>query len=501
MDTKRTKQGYTLVELAIVLVIMGLIGTVFYNFIFQWIAKEKTNEAARVVATADKLLEGNLLGEKTGLLPSPETNTNPVDAEDGNLLPATLGVGNDPWGNRLRYFRANVDLDTALTTNIYVRIYKDAANFAADHLAAPNPAGGALPSGPTGKANADQLISNVAYVVLSLGPDGNKQYRRVAGSTYIDVLKPGLEAANSAVGGGATRFDDQFSYKTLEELKKQYVAAVGIKAGSSSSSGGASAPAGDLVNTPDLVENETIPVDGGGQVLDGQDVPDGSVIDLSTGGNPQVDLAGTAADVNYSQFTILGWFKTSTAIQDAYADVITIRQGTANPQRDRYTWWIGLWPTGDPAPGGWSSPVHDNSKVAGELVFMGSSATLKPEFIVDTNAAGGHYDNKWHFFAVVMQDMGGGVYQATLYADTISGATRTLHTSSTTAADWNQGPTPANPSPNKTYLGGGLPLGADTTWSASFKGYLDDIYIYDTALDSTTITNYYDAVKGSYPTN
>lgn len=496
---RRSGQGFTLIELGIVLVIMGLVGTLFYNFVFQWIGKEKTNEAARVVAAADKLLLGKLLADRTGVLPAPESNPSPKDGEDGDLLPASLGLGNDPWGNRLRYFRTGVDIDTAsptTDTGIHVRIYKDAANFATDHPAAP---GGAPASGPTGQANADQLVSNVAYVVLSLGPDGRKQYRQVDGSVYIDVLQPGLEAANAGGAGANERFDDQFSYKTLEELKNTYAAGK-VASTATSTTTPAPPPAGYLASTPGDVEGGGVAVGGGGTVLTGQDVPDGSVLDMTAPGNTRAELTTTdAGTATYTEFTILGWFKTATATPDSNADVITIRQGTGG-NSDRYTWWVGLWPTGATATDVWSGAVDDGSKTPGELVFMGSSASVKPDYIVDTNyaASPGHHDGKWHFFAVVMKDLGAGFYQATLYADTISGTTRTLVSSSTVSTAWNQGAAPANPAGVKTYIGGGQGSGA---WNANFKGYLDDIYIYGSALSSSEITDYFNSIKSSYSTS
>ena len=211
---RNSQRGMSLIELAVVMVIMGIVGFLFYNIIFSWVGKEKVGEADRLVATADKVVMGYMLGAGKGSLPDPETNASPVDGEDGSLLPVALGVGTDPWGNRLRYFKAEIDLKTATKTDVYVRVYDNAASFATDHPAAP----GASPaSSPTGKANASRLISNVAYVVVSLGKDGRKQYRQVKGSTYIDVLKPGQASANSGGSGSNESFDDQFSYKTLEE--------------------------------------------------------------------------------------------------------------------------------------------------------------------------------------------------------------------------------------------------------------------------------------------
>ena len=303
---RNSQRGMSLIELAVVMVIMGIVGFVFYNVIFSWIGKEKSAEAERLVAAADKVVMGYMLGAGAGKLPDPDTNSSPVDGEDGSLLPVSLGVGKDPWGNRLRYWRADVDLDTATKTDVYVRVYDNAASFATDHPAAP----GASPaSSPTGKANASQLISNVAYVVVSLGKDGRKQYRQVKGSTYIDVLKPGQASANSGGSGSNESFDDQFSYKTLEEMKTRYDS-------TALQSSSTAAPTGAVYNSGETESGAAGTLRGTATVTTYTGVPDGQVLDLTSSSGDYVDLTSTAVgNATYTEYTIMGWFMTNGTSQ------------------------------------------------------------------------------------------------------------------------------------------------------------------------------------------
>jgi prepilin-type N-terminal cleavage/methylation domain-containing protein len=496
----RSGHGFTLVELAIVLVIMGLIGTVFYNFVFSWIAKEKTNEAARTVATADKLLLGKLLGDRTGVLPAPESNPSPLDGEDGDFLPASLGLGNDPWGNRLRYFRTTEDLDTATTTDIFVRIYKDAANFATDHGAAP---GGSPASSPTGQANADQLVSNVAYVVLSLGPDGRKQYRQVDGSIYIDVLQPGLESANSGGAGVNEKFDDQFSYKTLGELKNTYAA------GKPLATSATAAPEGAVFSSSALEAGEagSGTLMGTASVASDPSAPDGQVLDLTAATGDYVDLTNTAVgNATYTEYTVMGWFKTSGTSQTGDFDVITARMESGNSVNR--TWWVVLWHTNSYLTQG------DGTKIPGELGFKGATSVLQSgdnDFIMDTQCQdhGGapcHHDGKWHFFCLVVRKntaLGANRYEATMYVNYTPGGVLVRMPSSEAkrygaSGDDPNGWTISNSPPKNaanyvTYIG--REPGSTTR---NFQGYLDEINIYEYALEESAILAYYNANKASY---
>ena len=494
---RNSQRGMSLIELAVVMVIMGIVGFLFYNIIFSWVGKEKVGEADRLVATADKVVMGYMLGAGKGSLPDPETNASPVDGEDGSLLPVALGVGTDPWGNRLRYFKADIDMKTATKTDVYVRVYDNAASFATDHPAAP----GASPaSSPTGKANASQLISNVAYVVVSLGQDGRKQYRQVKGSTYIDVLKPGQASANSGGSGSNESFDDQFSYKTLEEMKTRYDS-------TALQSSSTAAPTGAVYNSGETESGAAGTLRGTATVTTYTGVPDGQVLDLTSSSGDYVDLTSTAVgNATYTEYTIMGWFMTNGTSQTGDFDVITTRMQPNDSTRR--TWWLVLWHTNSYLTQG------DGTKIPGELGFKGATYQTQSgdnDFIVDTQCQdhGGapcHHDGKWHFFCLVVRNntaLGANRYESTLYVNYTPGGVLVRMPSSEDKrygalgddpSGWTiSNSPPRNESTYQTYIGQepGNP-------NRNFRGYLDDINIYASALDEDAILAYYNANKASY---
>lgn len=466
------RRGFTLVEMAVVLVIMGLVGYLLYGSIFKLMRQEKVGEGERYLEIVTEQLSAYILAESlgNGTLPTPVNG----------FLPADVGTTSDPWRNPIRYWRGTSEnLSTAGSTDLYLRIYDNADNFYADNVA------GAV----TGQGLSSQYIPNVGYVVLSQGPDGEAQYREVTGSTYINVLKPGMAVKDPGGAFVQREFDDLVQYKTLSELKNTYSSSAPI----STTKANPTAPAGAVASTADVEENYTNLM-GGAKIASDSSVPDGKVLDLTSSGD-YVDLTNsTAGTKNYTNYTIMGWFKTLSGAPGVNFDVITARQQATDGYNNR-TWWVVLWSTTDTLQGDGKDP--------GELAMKASPETGSNHFQVDTNCrnvlgdgsfdSGNpcHRDGKWHFFAVVMSNSGS-TYSCKMFVNYNTNGT--LVTSTTPYPYNNLNTAPDNPPPG-TYQ---TFIGKEPGSGRNFQGYLDDILIYDKALTDTEITTYYANNKAFY---
>ncbi|HCF06226.1 MAG TPA: hypothetical protein DEU72_08365, partial [Desulfomicrobiaceae bacterium] len=124
----KIRRGFTLVELAIVLVVLGLIAAMVMPTLKSGILRGKMSEAR---ATLQAVRDG-VIG---------------VAQANSRILPATLaplGAPKDPWGNAIRYRR-----DPNLTGDVC------AANATSGTFISPE----------------GQTIADVAFVVASSGPD------------------------------------------------------------------------------------------------------------------------------------------------------------------------------------------------------------------------------------------------------------------------------------------------------------------------------------------
>ena len=117
--------GFTLVEIAIVLVIIGLLISAFLTPITAQLEQSKNAEARRDLAEIKEALLG--FAVINGRLPCPDIDGNGIDDGCLNTNSSAITGGNtpwvslntkqlDPWGRRYRYVINNAFSDTFLLT-------------------------------------------------------------------------------------------------------------------------------------------------------------------------------------------------------------------------------------------------------------------------------------------------------------------------------------------------------------------------------------------------
>lgn len=438
--TNKTK-GLTLVELAVVLVIMGLIGTVFYSTITRFIGKLKEDEAQEEVLVAQEKVRGFVFG-KNGTLPASDT---------GDLLPRELGEVTDPWGQRLHYHPASElvsdSVDDVDTTSLDVNFYTD----------------GDL-------TTLDRTVSDVAYVVISLGPNQQQDYT----VSSVNIVSP----TGTRTKSDGTEFDDIVEYITLPELKSGRVQDTDP------------APGGYGFRLSEFEQNPTPgTLQGDAQFVSGQTEGDGVVLSLDGSGD-YVDLSdedvNDIATYNYTTYTVMGWFKTNNTDTSEF-DTITNRESdTDTPVWENRTWWITLWDSGFTTNG-------DGVETAGELANKCRN-TANQDIVADSEypdppGEPAHHDTEWHFFAAVMS-FDGSDYTSTIFiTDDRDGEALLRETT-----DFSKAVSSTPPKVGANYH---LYIG----WSSSgryFNGLIDELIIYDEALTDDEIVTYYDQTKRSY---
>jgi prepilin-type N-terminal cleavage/methylation domain-containing protein len=186
---KPNVKGFTLVEMAIVMVILGFLVSIGASMIGPLTIRMKTTEAKESVNAA---VEGVIGYGATNLrLPNLAQFPNVVRAQ------------RDPWDNQIQYVFDN-NLATSIcdrtTTNLTLRVCSNAA------------------------CSVFNAVNNVAFIVLSSGSNFNNQSYGslgVVGATTINTYVPGLAVDNYA--GDFTRatdaYDDIVKWVTLPELQ------------------------------------------------------------------------------------------------------------------------------------------------------------------------------------------------------------------------------------------------------------------------------------------
>lgn len=136
VNLQRREHGFTLIELAIVLMIVGLLTATFLSTLGSRIETTRRAEAAKEMQVIKQALYGYAMSQTTPHLPCPDCTTSACtiggtnkandgkedrngNACDAGLLPGnvpwrTLGLGSgDPWGNHYSYWVASSAADSA----------------------------------------------------------------------------------------------------------------------------------------------------------------------------------------------------------------------------------------------------------------------------------------------------------------------------------------------------------------------------------------------------
>jgi len=254
---RKTEQGFTLIELAIVLVIIGVLAGTFLSTLGSRIDTTRRAEAAKEMEIIKQALYGyamtkgannrpfpcpdcRSLGCATILAAAPSFANDGIedrtisgkcalDKQPGNLPWATLGLGNsDPWGNRYSYWvsgdvagdnaKPGFDLTTPMAANaatIRTRI--------ANALPTPTPdiSNSAIAIIMTQGKNGYGAIS-AQNLAMPAVPVANVDERDNLNNNGVYFSRPSTDPGASTAGG---EFDDMLIWISEYELKAKMVEA------------------------------------------------------------------------------------------------------------------------------------------------------------------------------------------------------------------------------------------------------------------------------------
>lgn len=218
------ENGFTLIEMAMVMVIMGIIISIMVTVMPSLIKTGKIKEAKAVLKKYDQALQGYALANNR--LPWADTNGDGLEEPlvfIGFIPYQTLGMthGNDVWGNQVRYAVYGINLG--------------ADNLTADAIEAP---AGNLED--TFKNNMDNAAvtafnQNIAYITsgdtCGAGTRINQAYVLASGGARdMDGDNNYFDLCNSTAGAGfnsdnkiqATDYDDIVRAMPIVELRSKF---------------------------------------------------------------------------------------------------------------------------------------------------------------------------------------------------------------------------------------------------------------------------------------
>ncbi len=171
------KRGFTLIEMAIVLVIVGLLAGLTLPLISDLIKREKRSEAGDFLEKVKNEIIGFAIINKRL----------PTDLSE-------IGVGNDPYGQPLQYW-----VDSKLSSSNLCE------NSPADNLTLRYT-----------DASGDNDYGDMGFIVLSTGRNVTQEYVDVGGAgTTIQVWEV------RAYSGASEEFDDLYEYVSFNYLKNK----------------------------------------------------------------------------------------------------------------------------------------------------------------------------------------------------------------------------------------------------------------------------------------
>lgn len=460
------RSGFTLIEMAIVSVIIGVMAWGLMSFMDDYIAREKLEEARRDADYVAQEVEGYILGN-SGKLPEPRT---------GNLIPSSIGNSRDPWGNEYRYWRADALNGTAVdnveTTDLFIRYYDSESDLPAEGTAA--------------TVNATRTINNVAYVVISLGKDQTRHFTTSPGSVYINLLEDGAKI-------GGDNFDDIVQYKTLEQVRTTFAttgqegrdqvsspsgdeAAISVK-------GGVAGGLEDMLSNPDYVASGAdVGVVSNTGVGSGQAISLGGAADSPTDPENRIDLTSVSEDYAFETYTIMCWFKTDPDYDPTDSDAFGVLTARSNNASAR-TWWLTIWGGGYSQNRSAGENPNPRDTLSGDLALKTGNGFII--FTHDTPQVR-YDDDQWHFVAATVRPSGSD-YEAELFVD---GEVKDTHVRSSHPPTGDY----------EFYIGSGSDGYSD---NRRYQGLIDEFYIYgslteDKSLTTAEILDYYNKSKASF---
>jgi len=246
MSARRSQSGFSLIELAVVLVIIGLLVGGGIAALTSATQQTRRIEAKRQLLHVRDALYGFAMSE--GRLPCPDTDNPPNGREnidgpgtdcvqDGGALPwADLGLGRrDPWGAPLRY-----RVERGIPAN------PDKPNFADPAANTTSPAFGLDSEADMVVRDADSvnIVTNTPAIVTSFGPQGSQIWTDSgftctaagtndfsadenencdADNTFVAAEFRPPDAGGNPTNAGQGRFDDIAIWLPLPVLKSRMV--------------------------------------------------------------------------------------------------------------------------------------------------------------------------------------------------------------------------------------------------------------------------------------
>ena len=231
---KTDSSGFTLIEMAVVLVIVGIIISIVATVLPSLIKSSKVKKARAILEQVDYAIQGYVAAN--GRLPFADKGTSGKEDSQtptyfGNLPYVTLGLssGDDAWGNRLKY-GVNKDLTATnpgnMGTTLKTACSDDPVNPEKLHV------------------NIDGALTHMAYVVVSGG---------LKDEDGANGIFDGLNRVDDAIYDNPNRIIESGVYDDLmvSEACTVLAGSQGYGSGSGSGSGGSTATSEDCNNGTD----------------------------------------------------------------------------------------------------------------------------------------------------------------------------------------------------------------------------------------------------------